>query len=505
MTSPTKNILPRYIPSNRVGVRGGFVLVFGGLLSAMLVGGLYLWARGETGSFVTTALCDVLFVVVFAIVAYTLFRVARSRAPRLNRIAAVAWVALVLLPWWWIAIGGRLAGVDAPSILQHYAALAPTLLFLALEASVLGLLPVLLSGQVASEPFSEKAGQWAEKDFLLETVWPDISADALLEHLREDGPSALTTLEPAAGRTAGTLASNWSTLRIEGRGVESDPDARWLSLYRVDSQRTDSGSIKSTDIPLAESWPVSAEDYDLLRTRAATPHDVDRETGTAEAPTTRAPAVAPATPPDAPTPAELEPAVAALDAGNHAAALSMALPHCQHPDAPVRNDAHRLAALCLSRLERWPEAFEHYYALFEHEPRAFNALQLATSSVMAGELLRGQAWFEKADALNQAGRAMAPVELRTGFLSALRQAGEHEACLPHLEWMAGMYAALHATDSHLLWMNRIPPFQEYLDRSAAILRELMPPTQCADWYERHAGTLAPEWRALLDRHVEGLA
>src|SRR5690606_38901345 len=134
-----------------------------------------------------------------------------------------------------------------------------------------------------------------------------------------------------------------------------------------------------------------------------------------------------------------------------------------------------------------------------------NALQLATTSVMAGELLRGQAWFEKADELNQADHAMRPAELRTGFLSALRQAGEHEACLPHLEWMAVQYAALQTTDSHLLWMNRIPPFQEYLDRSVAILRELMPPAQCAEWYERHAGDLAPEWRALLDQHVEDLA
>ena len=501
MTSPTKDILPRYAPSNRVGGRGAFYLASGGLFSAMLVGGLYLWARGETGSFVTIALCDLLFVMVFAIAAHTLFRIVRSRAPRFNRIAAAAWVALALLPWWLVAVHGRFAGIEAPTALQHYAVLVPTLLFLALEACILGLLPVLLSGQIASEPFSEKAGQWAEKDFSLETLWPDIGADALLEHLRNDGPSALATLEPAAGRTAGTLASSWSTLKIEGRSVESDPDARWLSLYRVESQRTDSGSIKSTDIPLAESWPVSADDYNLLRTRAVAPDDTDATNNVAA----RTPATAPANPTDAPTPVELEPAVAALDAGNHAAALTMALPHCQHPDAPVRNDAHRLAALCLSRLERWPEAFEHYYALFEHEPRAFNALQLATSSVMAGELLRGQAWFQKADELNQADRTMAPAELRTGFLSALRQAGEYEACLPHLEWMAGLYASLRTTDSHLLWMNRIPPFQEYLDRSADILRELMPPAQCAEWYARHAGDLAPEWRALLDRHVEGLA
>src|SRR5690606_31601640 len=197
------------------------------------------------------------------------------------QIAAVAWVALALLPWWWVAIGDRLAVIEAPTTLQHYAALVPTLLVLAVEACVLGLLPVLLSGQVASEPFSEKVGRWAEKDFSLETVWPDISADAVLEHLRDHGPAALATLEMAAGRTAGTLASSWSTLRIEGHGVDSDPDARWLSLYRVDSQRTNSGSIKSTDIPLAESWPVGADDYDLLRSHANMPHETTRE-GAAE-------------------------------------------------------------------------------------------------------------------------------------------------------------------------------------------------------------------------------
>jgi len=501
MKSPSQS-LPRYMPSNRVGARGYLVFLFGGPLSALLVGGLYLWARSETGSFVTTALCDLLFVGVIAITAYTLFRSAASRAPRFNRVVAVAWLALLLLPWWWVALSGRLAGVDAPTTLQHYAALAPTLLFLAVEALVLGTLPVILSSETAKEPFSETAGEWATQDFSFEAVWPGISPDALLEHLRTEGPSALASLESAADKTAGPLASQWSTLRVDGHSVDSDPSARWISLFRVDNRRADDGRIKSTGNPLAKSWPVDANDYEMLRVRASVSVDITHRPAEDAAP---APVAASIAASDAPTPAELESAVAALEAGNHTAALTMALPHCQHPDIAVRNDAHRLAALCLSRLERWPDAFEHYYALFEHEPGTFNALQLATSSVMAGELLRGQAWFEKADELNRAERAMQPVELRTGFLSALERAREHEACLPHLEWMARLYAALQTTDSHLLWMNRVPPFQEFLDKSATILGEVMPPAQCADWYRRNAGNLAPEWQAMLDRHVEGLA
>lgn len=502
MKSP-KSPLSCYLPSGRIGARGFLVVSGAGLLSALLVGGLYLWARSEIGSFVATVLCDLFFMVVLAIVAYGLFRSARSRSRGFNRVTAGAWVVVVLLPWWWVAVSGRLAGIDAPSALQHYAALVPTLILLALEAFALGLAPVFLAGETAMEPFSETTGQWAEQDFSLEAAWPGGDAEELLQYLHTQGAVALLELELAAGKTAGTIASSWRTLKIEGRSVEPDPSARWINLYAVDSQRTDDGRIKSTNIPLASSWPISAFDYESLRARAAAPAEISSTTPAdatgVEARATQPPAEG------APTPVELEAAVAALEAGNHTTALAMAHPHCQHPDAGVRKDAIRLSALCLSRLERWQEAFEQYHVLFQDEPNPFNALQLASTSVMAGELLRGQAWFEKADGMNKADHAMPPVEMRTGFLSALQQAGEHEACLPHLQWMARMYQAVQTTDAHLLWMNRIPPFGEFLEKSHTILGEIMPPTQCADWYRQNASGLPPEWQAMLDEHLERLA
>ncbi|MGY0611856.1 hypothetical protein [Luteimonas sp. A501] len=485
MKSPQSD-LPSYVSSGRIGARGFLVLLCAGPLSAALVGGLYLWARGETGSFVAIVLCDLFFLVLMVVVAYALFLGARSRSSRFNRFAAGAWMVLLLLPWWWVAVSGRLAGIETPSILHHYAELVPTLLLLGLEAIFLGLGPVYLAGEIANEPFSEATGRWADKDFSLEMLWPGGDPDALRQHLRAHGATPLLELQPVAGHTVGMLASGWTTLRIEGRKVESDSAARWITLALVDNRRSSDGRIRSTESELASSWAVSAEDYEALRECAGTTRDARTES----------PPVA-----DAPMPLELQAAAAALAAGNYTAALAMARPHCQHPDAAVRNDAYRLSALCLSRLECWHEAFESYYALFEHEPGAFNALQLASTSVMAGELLRGQAWFEKADALNSAEHAMAPVELRTTILSALGQAGAHEACLPHLQWMAGMYQAFQTTDSHLLWMHRVPPFGEFLEKSHAILVAIMAPSQCAEWYRQNANSLPPEWQAMLNDHL----
>ena len=112
-----------------------------------------------------------------------------------------------------------------------------------------------------------------------------------------------------------------------------------------------------------------------------------------------------------------------------------------------------------------------------------NALQAATMAVMAGELVLGQAWFEQAERLNAEHHDMASPALRTRFISALEQAGELSACMPHLEWLAQAYKAHTLTDSHLLWTRGLPPFGVFLEKALPILTTTLNAHDVRKWYD----------------------
>ncbi|XLM20414.1 hypothetical protein MKD33_19210, partial [Chromobacterium piscinae] len=82
-------------------------------------------------------------------------------------------------------------------------------------------------------------------------------------------------------------------------------------------------------------------------------------------------------------------------------ALRLAQPHLEAKSAGLRADAYRLCALASSRQAQWDTAFSCWKKLFELEPTAHNALQLASASVMAGDVERGKAWMMKFDELNR--------------------------------------------------------------------------------------------------------
>ena len=111
---------------------------------------------------------------------------------------------------------------------------------------------------------------------------------------------------------------------------------------------------------------------------------------------------------------ELAPALEAYQQGLHEAAIAAAAPHANR-----HADANRLCALAYSDMRRYPEAFPYWLALFEQEPSAHNALQLATTSVMCGELKRGEAWLMKFDEVNEQTHEMSSVTARTQFISSM--------------------------------------------------------------------------------------
>lgn len=197
--------------------------------------------------------------------------------------------------------------------------------------------------------------------------------------------------------------------------------------------------------------------------------------------------------------AELAPALKAYQEGRHDEAVAIASPY-----ADRFADASRLCALAHSAQHRYLEAFPYWLALFQQEPSAHNALQLATTSVMCGELDRGEAWLMKFDEINQESREMSPVMARTNFISALNQAGRQAEALPYLSWVRDVYAHVRITDSHYLWSRGVPFFPSFLERSQANLQTHMSAAEMAAWYGELSGKLDEAGEAQLAAWIQRL-
>ncbi|VWC18048.1 hypothetical protein [Burkholderia lata] len=193
---------------------------------------------------------------------------------------------------------------------------------------------------------------------------------------------------------------------------------------------------------------------------------------------------------------ELAPALAAFQAGRPKDAIAGALPHVERLP-----DAARLCALAYSEMERYPEAFQYWLKLFEQEPSAHNAVQLATTSVMCGEVARGEAWLQKAAEVNHDTHEQSDAAARVNFISALMQSGHLREALPHLAWMRDVYAHVRITDSTFLYMRGIPFFSSFLEKSLEILKATQPAGAIVSWYGELEGKLDEEGAAQLAEWV----
>jgi tetratricopeptide (TPR) repeat protein len=165
---------------------------------------------------------------------------------------------------------------------------------------------------------------------------------------------------------------------------------------------------------------------------------------TAAAPQVPAPAVSDQDQDDSQQPdidPALAPALAAFQRGEHQQTLQLTSVRL---DAGA--DAYRLCALSRCKLNRYADALPYLEKLFDYEPSAHNALQLATSTVMTGQLDAGEAWLGKFAQINHSSKEIPPALARSNFISALQQAGLGAHTLPHLQWLRSAYAALSITD-----------------------------------------------------------
>jgi hypothetical protein len=469
--------------------------VFAGLPLAAALGYGLAWAQSHAHGAIASVICAALAALLTGIVFISLADQARSRNVLANTLAASALLICLFAVRWWRA--EQLPGEALWSLMQAAPASAwfADLLGALLEAVALGAVAMIMVRSQARAPFSDAAHQWAIKSMQGELWAGSASGPQVLAGLQAQGVSLLLSMPRAAEYAAAPIASVWRTVEVLGHWVEADEPSRWLTVKVKTHERTDAGKIKVSSDNVVEYWAVSSDEY------LAVNHVLE---GTAT-PLAQPEPEQPGAEDDArPTPIELEPALAAMQAEQYGVCVSLAQAHCQHPDEAVRADAWRMCAMSLSRMSQWPEAFRHYHQLFELEANAFNALQLATTSVMAGELTRGEAWFAKAVELNAQGHEMPAARLRTAYLSALKNAGEFEAATHHLDWLAQGYMAMRITDDHFVWTRGFPFFSEFLAQSQHLLSHAMPGADMRAWYARMAEALDEDGRRLLSQHVAAL-
>ncbi|MDR2874409.1 MAG: hypothetical protein LBV44_00560 [Methylobacillus sp.] len=196
---------------------------------------------------------------------------------------------------------------------------------------------------------------------------------------------------------------------------------------------------------------------------------------------------------------ELAPALQALENEEYEKVVVLALPHVADSA-----DASRLCALACSRLGRWPEAFGHWLHLFELEPGAHNALQLASASVMCNEIERGKAWLQKYQELNEQKHELSGVSAFISFTSALSQIGHPEEGLPYIAWIRDLYAALHITDDTFLYMRGVPFFSAFLENSLPFVKASMNLESGIRWYRELEGKLDEPGEARLQEWIAQL-
>ncbi|MDR2219531.1 MAG: hypothetical protein LBE24_03015 [Methylobacillus sp.] len=181
---------------------------------------------------------------------------------------------------------------------------------------------------------------------------------------------------------------------------------------------------------------------------------------------------------------ELAPALQALENEEFEKVVALASPHVENSA-----DANRLCALACSRMGRWPEAFNHWLHLFDLEPSAHNALQLASSSVMCHEIDRGEAWLQKYHEINEKSGEMPVIAAYLNFTSAFEQAGHPERAMPYLTWIRDVYAHLNITDDTFLYMRGVPFFSSFLEKSLPYLKASMNLESGIAWYRELEGKL----------------
>jgi hypothetical protein len=367
----------------------------------------------------------------------------------------------------WGKMAGELTGAAWPGVLEVM--LMPTglmsavvtmkgagvwaVLSVTMEFLLLAVLPALIASSGAAQPFCETSKTWVSEIKLGHCYGTIAEADVkqFTAALAAD-PEQLMALLPELQGDPDT----YSALSLYA--CEGNPEA-YVSVWNVTRSVKD-GKVREARTNLVEFLRISPDTARALV-------ELDEQA---------APAAGPA------DPEELKTALQALHEEHFEAALAAAIPHCGADNDALRNDANRICAIACARLARWAEASAYWETLFTREATSHNALQVASCSVMAGELAKGEQWFARVLEVNAQTSDTPLINSYTNFISALDMSGQHRAALPYLEWVRDIYQHLHITDATFLTLRGVPFFGSFLDKSAPIVAASMDASQARSWY-----------------------
>ncbi|MES3022095.1 MAG: hypothetical protein V4857_10990 [Pseudomonadota bacterium] len=342
------------------------------------------------------------------------------------------------------------------------------------ELLILATVPRLMGQVRAHAPFCEASDRWAERILLPKKFCFIEDAPLLLASLERNPDALLDVLPPWPGHMGRHARL---VLYRCGKGEA------YVSITNEELSLRD-GKVRWRDTRVADFLRLGQAGADrlVLMCSKPSPARADDEA--------------------APDPPELELAIAHLNDDAFGQAIAEARPHTRSDKLLCRSDANRICALACSRLGQWEAAFGHWHALFLDEPSANTAVQLATSSVMAGSVARGETWLLKAGDINEDTGEMPAIALQTNFIDALGNSGRAREALPYLEAVRRLYERMHVTDPHFLQSRRIPYFSAFLEHSAPILAAALSAEQVHDWYaamlphiDQHGKTALCSWLA----------
>lgn len=340
--------------------------------------------------------------------------------------------------------------------------IASLMLGTVLELLLLVVLPVASAAKSARAPFCEASGTWPTEEKLPRRFGAVNDVKQLIQALEADPDQVMMQLPDF-----GFDPAHYTTLSLH----LCPAGEAYLTISAV-KETTSDGKVKVDSTEIVKQLKVSFQAGRQIKLGCAADN--------ASAPPTVY--VDEAEDEEEPTAAELEPALAAMQAGEFDTVLAAARPYVNAADEQLRTDANRLCALSCSRLEKWSDAASYWEAVFATERNGHTALQVATSRVMAGELAEGEEWIEKTKQVNEDTGDVTSILIHTNFISALKRSGYLRAALPYLEWVKQVYEAAHSTDSTFLTLRGVPFFESFLEQSAAIVDASMDRAQAHAWY-----------------------
>lgn len=461
-------------------------------VTLLLFAALYAWSALNLHAFLSMVVAPVILAVLMIGSGVSLCEKAQVRSPLSMSIITLAMTVGVWYFHWavWATLSDPLAHAKEtwPSLVAYLKnpeamramAMAPqrwntpNMLGAIMEIILFIVIPVASAREAASKPFCETSKTWPKEEKLPRRFGAIPKAD-LKQFIAdlEAAPDQFMTLLPAYVPGA----PEYTTLSVHQSqgGKES-----WLTLTNVVEKFVD-GKPNNTWKEIVTCLTISAAAARQACVDCALDNGV--QAGAAmEAPNDDDDVDDDEDSEEQPTPAELEPALAALQVGEFEEALALARPFAQAGDAQLRTDANRMCAMSCSRLEQWSAAAGYWESVFAAERSAHNALQVATSKVMAGELAEGEEWIEKTKKINEETGDITSILIHTNFISALKRGGYLRAALPYLEWVKQAYETLHSTDGTFLTVRGVPFFESFLDQSEAIVDASLDRAQANAWY-----------------------